>query len=1232
MPLIVDQINDMISAGVPTEKINQFKENKILEMKQADVPAEKINEAFGGVKYDRKDIKKYWDSIAKETKKEIDLPIISDDEISNDNAANRIEKFMFGTDERYQFKPYVEKALGSSGLNKIIKYHSGGGWGYEVDVPEPEGTGFLEKLTEGAVGLLAELPTFLPGAVVGGLSSGPGGAMFGGGFSAGAIQGIYTEALKKGQVKNFAEWWDIFMEEGLSQGAKTGTQLYAAYKIPGLPFLKPFTNNIVGSTITQSTAYTAAGVAMGDELPTLEDFAITNLLFAPFNIKASKKKIDNIVAKTGKKPIDIIDDAIIDRTIIEDINSKNIGIPKAFRDITPEKAKIDKTSKDQIDKIDKPLDEVRRKLDESIAPEKKIKTFDTKNFIDDIFYNLLDQNHVFKRAEIKAKKLGIEYATKIGPYESFQLLNGIRGPIEAFIEKGALDFKTNNIVGPSLRGIFTKYKINTEAIYKDLKRYAVSKRAIEKSSQKFETGVPIKEAKIFVKENSQLEKPFKDIVKVSELSLKYLHDSGVLPKEVYEAALKANKDYVPFFRDFLEESGKGNFATNVRNPIKFFGGSFKKILDPFESIYNNIYTFVTIAKRNEANVSFINMIEKGQKIDKNFFPEVQLSEKRTKETKITSKELESIVDNPANLKPSVANGFSVFRKESGILKDSEIVIYRNGKREVWEVGETFARPTKVYDKGSFRIVADFLSLPSRMLRLGATGSAEFMYNNVPRDAVGGAIQSKGWYPPFTQTLVGLAMIIKPTRKAFGLKSVYDQYIKSQALQNSIITMDRTYFNKTVKSYLTKTNPIHLINNLPEYFRVYIEFSEKINRMGVYKLALKRNLKEGLDPTQALNKAAVETRDNPIDYKRMGHSIHGLNQLSAFFNARIQGLGQSIKAFKERPAKSLAKSFMYITAPSVALWFANHNDPDYQSLPQWRKDLFWNIRVNGTYYPIAKPFELGLIFGTGAERFLDYFYDKDPRALEKFGDATLVQLFKGIIPIPDVVKPWFEAANNRNFFFDRAIIPAGLEGIPSEYQFTDFTSETTKLIAGLIRKINGDDFSKFSSPLIIENAWRGLTGGLGGYLLAISDSLLDAAGIINRENNRKKMLSEYPVIKAIFIKNPDRNAEPITDFRKLFKPVQARIKAAKILEKKGEIEKAKKEREKLPKEWVVLEVAYRAMQIQEDVIRNLNENPKSSPEEKLHLTNIVLKDMINGAKLAVNKYYDKKVYVIKLDNE
>ena len=1235
MPVIVDQINDMIKAGVPVDQINKFKENKVLEMRQADIPPEKISEAFGAVPYNREDIREYWKSISKEVEKDVGYPeILTEDEISNDNAGDRIEKFLLGNDERYQFKPYFEKAIGNSGINKIIKYHSKGEWGFDVDKPEPEGTGFLEKLTEGAVSLVAEIPTFIPGAVVGGFTSGPGGAVFGGGFSAGTIQGMYTEALKRGEVKSYSEWWDIFIEEGLSEGTKTGVKLYSAYKLPQVlgkvPFLNPVVNNIAGKTITQSSAFTAAGLVMNDDLPTAEDFAITTLLFAPFNIKAPKSKIDNVISKTAKKPIDVISDLIKDRTIWEDINSKNIDIPRAYREIASEKkqVKLEPITKETIEKADKVLDATRAELDKSIKYEPTERTFKTENIIDDIFYNLIDQNHVYKRAEKKANKLGINYEKEISPYENFQLLNGVRGTIESFVERGALDFKTNLVVGPSLKQIFKDNKINTIGLYKDFVRYGISKRAIEKNAQKLETGVNIQAAKKFVKENPQFEKAFRDVVKVSELALKQLLDAGVITKEVYQAALKANKDFVPFFRDFLEDAGSGNFSKNVRNPLKFFKGSKRQIVDPFESIYNNISTYITIARRNEANISFIEMIEKGRKIDPNFFPEVQISKKRTKETKISEKELESIVDNPKNLKPEVRDGFSVFRKESGILKNSEIVIYRNGKREVWEVGESFARPTKVFDKTVFQSIANVLSLPSRTLRAGATGAAEFMYNNVSRDAFTSAILSKGYYPPYLQTIMGAGLMIKPIRTKLGLDPVFQKYVKSGALQNSLVTFDRTYFDRSIKEYFTKTKPINYIKNFPEFFRIYLEFSEGINRSGNFTLALNRNLKKGLPPEIALRKAAFETRENPIDYRRMGAKIFALNQISAFFNARIQGLNQTIKAFKERPVQTYAKTFMFVQLPSILLWMANHDDPDYQSLPQWRKDLFWHIKVNGTYYPIPKPFEIGLIFGTGTERFLDYYYDNDPKAIEKFKDAIAVQTLKGLIPFPDIAKPWFEAKNNRNFFFDRPIIPPGLENVPSEYQFTDYTSETTKLIASLIRKIQGDDFSKLSSPLVLENAWRGWTGGIGGYILALSDSLLDAVGVIDRSNNRKKMLSEYPVIRAIIIKNPDRNAEPITDFRKLYEPVKKRLNAARILQNRGEIAKANAEKRKLPKNWVLLERAYRAIQIQEDFIRNINEAKDSSPEEKLYLTNIVLKDMTNGAKQAINEYYGKEYYKIK----
>ena len=54
----------------------------------------------------------------------------------------------------------------------------------------------------------------------------------------------------------------------------------------------------------------------------------------------------------------------------------------------------------------------------------------------------------------------------------------------------------------------------------------------------------------------------------------------------------------------------------------------------------------------------------------------------------------------------------------------------------------------MFDKTTFQHVANFFSIPSRTLRAGATGAGEFVYNNVARDAVSGAILSKGWYPSF----------------------------------------------------------------------------------------------------------------------------------------------------------------------------------------------------------------------------------------------------------------------------------------------------------------------------------------------------------------------------------------------------------------------------------------------------------------------------------------------------
>ena len=147
-----------------------------------------------------------------------------------------------------------------------------------------------------------------------------------------------------------------------------------------------------------------------------------------------------------------------------------------------------------------------------------------------------------------------------------------------------------------------------------------------------------------------------------------------------------------------------------------------------------------------------------------------------------------------------------------------------------------------------------------------------MYNNVQRDAFQSAVLSKGWYPPFFQTLMGTAMMIKPLRNKFGNHPVWEKYVKSGALQNSLVTLDRTYFNKSIREHFTNTKAINVIKNPIEMFRVYLEFSEGLNRSGNFKLAYERNIKKGMSEEVAIKKAAVETRDNPIDYRRMGASI------------------------------------------------------------------------------------------------------------------------------------------------------------------------------------------------------------------------------------------------------------------------------------------------------------------------------------------------------------------------
>jgi len=101
----------------------------------------------------------------------------------------------------------------------------------------------------------------------------------------------------------------------------------------------------------------------------------------------------------------------------------------------------------------------------------------------------------------------------------------------------------------------------------------------------------------------------------------------------------------------------------------------------------------------------------------------------------------------------------------------------------------------------------------------------------------------------------------------------------------------------------------------------------------------------------------------------------------------------------------------------------------------------------------------------------------------------------LVPIPDIGKPIFESWSNKSLFTGQPIIPNSIKNLPPEYQVTNYTSETSKKIGTLIRKINGDDFSTMSSPVQIDNAIRSWTGPVGRALTQAVDKILLEFGMI-----------------------------------------------------------------------------------------------------------------------------------------
>jgi len=354
---------------------------------------------------------------------------------------------------------------------------------------------------------------------------------------------------------------------------------------------------------------------------------------------------------------------------------------------------------------------------------------------------------------------------------------------------------------------------------------------------------------------------------------------------------------------------------------------------------------------------------------------------------------------------------------------------------------------------------------------------------------------------------------------------------------------------------------------------------------------------------------------------MGASTRAMNMITAFWNAHVQGLDRSVRAFQERPMATATKVAASITLPSVMLWWANHDDPRWKEIPRWQKDLFWIVMTKDHVYRIPKPGEMGVLFGSLPERTLEAYFAENPKAFNDFSET----LTKGLIPeyLPTFATPIIEQFANRSTFTGAPIIPASMEGLLPEYQYTEYTTQSGRMLGKLVAAIPGGKRSAFASPAVLENYISAWSGNLGRYALQLADKALTMSGAVPDPVKPASALADIPFVKAFVIRYPSSTAQSIQDFYDRNAQSRQVIDTIRHLAKGGDFQVMQREIKlgESQNQLISLDEVQRALSTQKKYIWDVYKNKQLTPDEKRQQIDYVYYGMIETAK-AGNKILDQ----------
>ncbi len=932
--------------------------------------------------------------------------------------------------------------------------------------------------------------------------------------------------------------------------------------------------------------------------------------------------------------------------LIEDAEKKGINIPEGpvneetlqsveeFVDFAEKESEIvldvDVISEKIVPQV--PKGSVEDDILKKISFEAPRKTKDTSM---DFVTEVVDEFHpIRRRVEAYEQLTGQKIPAHENPYNLMRLTKGLSGTSEAFLKYGTRDFKTGKEVGPSLKDVLRPIRAETELF----SGYLTSKRALEYIEMgKNPADITKEQAEAYIsKYQDKFEPVYKNYRKYRDDVTKYLQDSGMLSEAQVKNWKELQKDHVSFYRVFEDFEGgpaKGKGLQPVQPVRKLKKGGKQIIVDPLESDISNTYAMVEAAKKNEAVKELANFLEKEapnatEKIASKATPATGNVEKALKDTPFSS-----MIEGDKEKVKNLSELSTRFEKDAFNPSRDTIAFWENGKRQLVKVPPGVADVVKGMNVDEVPNWLKIVSKPSRFLRGSVVLDPVFQTRLFLKDQIEAAVYSKYGFIPVVDAMKGMGSWI------VGGKN-YQEWLASGGALATRRAIDRFGTRATLtqltESQLGKFGRV--VKNPLEVIGMFSEMLEESTRIGEFA----RGVRKAAPGKEGLAQRALQSRDITLDFARMGAKTRGLNMLSQFFNAKVQGWDKIFRDLlplkvvdgkihmKPENYGAVLKSAAALTLPAIYFWYANRGDPRYEEMPDWVKNN--NIVLlpedeNEQPYLIPLPFEIGQFFYRLPQIILENIFDTQyKRRIDEFFLDQVKDLLPGI---PAFAIPLLQSFSNIDPFTGRQIVPDRLKNVERVQQETEFTSPTIKSLARAVSNIPGipgvtderpfEDIS-LASPLMLEAYVNSLTGGAGKKVIKGVDAILRKLGVV--EDKRPELTpADDPLFGSFRARYPTSYSRSMEEFYKIFDEQETLQRSLTEAQQKRRVEDLSRLKKKYKVDMKGLRSMRKAFSENFKRAKAIQSIPadKITPEERAKLLDNIYMNMTRMSRAWVERY-------------